>query len=130
MQYGAPLQYGVPVSYGAATMTVTGVDLNRDGMPGVLQQPQVSYAAPVHILAPAMNPAAPALVVQHTSLVPAAGYVAPAPATYGAPEPVVEYIEPALAIIAAPQLPLLQSTPRQLLCWSTSLQHVRVLRMH
>ena len=45
--YSAPMQYEVLVCYHAVTTTVTGVDLNRDGMPGVLQQPQVSSAAPV-----------------------------------------------------------------------------------
>ena len=39
-------------------------------------------------------------LVKYTSLVPTASYVAPAPATYGAPAPVAEYIEPALAVIA------------------------------
>ena len=29
------------------TMTVTGVDMNRDSIPDVLQQPQVGYGAPV-----------------------------------------------------------------------------------
>ena len=29
------------------TMTVTGVDMNRDGIPDVLQQPQVGHGAPV-----------------------------------------------------------------------------------
>eukprot|EP00450_Noctiluca_scintillans_P011998 CAMPEP_0194501182 /NCGR_PEP_ID=MMETSP0253-20130528/21718_1 /TAXON_ID=2966 /ORGANISM="Noctiluca scintillans" /LENGTH=44 /DNA_ID= /DNA_START= /DNA_END= /DNA_ORIENTATION= len=33
-------------------MTVTGVDLNRDGIPDVLQQPQVGYAAPMQYGAP------------------------------------------------------------------------------
>ena len=61
-QYGAPVQYGVPVSYGAATMTVTNVDLNRDNIPDVLQQPQVSYAAPVQFSASAVSHAAPAPV--------------------------------------------------------------------
>merc|ERR1712062_651231 len=51
-------------------MTVTGVDMNRDGIPDVLQQPV--YAAP----APAVQYAAPAPAVQ---------YAAPAPAVYAAP---------------------------------------------
>ena len=72
--YSATLQYEVPVCYGAVTMTVTGVDFNRDGMPGVLQQPQVSSAAPVQRTPPHQ--------LQFT-LVPAASYGAPAPATYG-----------------------------------------------
>ena len=34
------------------TVTVTGVDMNRDGTPDVLQQPQVGYSAPVQYGAP------------------------------------------------------------------------------
>ena len=64
MQYGAPVQHGAPVSYGAAIMTVPGVDLSRDG---ILQQPQISYAAPVQFSAPAV------------------GYASPAPVQYAAP---------------------------------------------
>jgi len=45
------VQYGAPRSYGS-TMTVTGVDMNRDGIPDVLQQPQVGYGAPVQYGAP------------------------------------------------------------------------------
>ena len=33
-------------------MTVTGVDLNRDGIPDVLQQPQVGFGASVQFGAP------------------------------------------------------------------------------
>ena len=44
--YGAPVQQETFVSYGW-TMTVTGVDMNRDGIPDVLQQPQVGYGVPV-----------------------------------------------------------------------------------
>merc|ERR1712107_823993 len=35
-----------------ATMTVTGVDMNRDGIPDVLQQPQVGYGVPLQYGAP------------------------------------------------------------------------------
>merc|ERR1712136_560683 len=49
--YGAPVQYGVPRNY-ASTMTVTGIDMNRDGIPDVLQQAQVGYGAPVQFGAP------------------------------------------------------------------------------
>ena len=35
-----------PVNFGS-TMTVTGVDMNSDGIPRVLQQPQVGHGAPV-----------------------------------------------------------------------------------
>merc|ERR1719384_1305284 len=61
-------------------MTITGVDLNRDGIPDVLQQPvaAVSYAAP------------------------AVQTVAPAPAVYAAPAPAVQYVAPAPAVYAAP----------------------------
>merc|ERR1719433_2029339 len=70
VQYAAPTQayYAAP----AATATVTGVDMNYDGIPDVLQQPV--YAAP----APAVHYAAPAPAVQ---------YVAPAPAVYAAAAP-------------------------------------------
>ena len=34
-------------------MTVTGVGLDRDGIPNVLHQPQLSYGAPVQYSAPA-----------------------------------------------------------------------------
>merc|ERR1719350_2019444 len=66
-------------------MTVTGVDMNRDGIPDVLQQQAaVSYAAP----APAVY-AAPAPAVQTIAAAPAV-YAAPqpvaaAPTVYGAP---------------------------------------------
>merc|ERR1712012_1107965 len=56
--YAAPVQYGSPLGYGS-TMTVTGVDMNRDGIPDVLQQPQVGYAAPVQYAAPAQYAVAP-----------------------------------------------------------------------
>merc|ERR1719264_1136643 len=61
-------------------MTITGVDMNRDGIPDVLQQPvaAVSYAAP------------------------AVQTVAPAPAVYAAPAPAVQYVAPAPAVYAAP----------------------------
>merc|ERR1712107_956188 len=49
--YGAPLQYGAPLRNGS-TMTVTGVDMNRDGIPDVLQQPQVGYGVPLQYGAP------------------------------------------------------------------------------
>merc|ERR1712136_617183 len=35
-----------------STVTVTGVDMNRDGIPDVLQQPQSGYRAPVQYGAP------------------------------------------------------------------------------
>ena len=41
----SPAQYAGPAHHEAVTMTVTCIDLNRDGTPDVLQQPQVSYAA-------------------------------------------------------------------------------------
>merc|ERR1719497_8784 len=66
-----------------ATMTITGVDMNRDGIPDVLQQP----AAAVSYAAPAMQMAAPA---------PAVSYAAPAPAVYAAPAPAM-YAAPAAA---------------------------------
>ena len=85
--FGAPRQHGVPVQYGASvpfgapqnyatqtpTMTVTGVDMNRDGIPDVLQQPQISYAAPAQQAALTVTfsthseHAAPALVVDNVS---------------------------------------------------------------
>ena len=37
---------GAPVNFGSM-MTVTGVDMSRDGIPDVLQQPQVGYSASV-----------------------------------------------------------------------------------
>merc|ERR1719476_1245591 len=45
MMAPAPAVYAAPAP---ATMTITGVDMNRDGIPDVLQQPAaaVSYAAP------------------------------------------------------------------------------------
>ena len=75
MQYGASVPYGAPQNYAAQapTMTVTGVDMNRDGIPDVLQQPQISYAAPAQQAAPAVTysthseHAAPALVVDNVS---------------------------------------------------------------
>ena len=75
VQNGASVQYGAPQNYAAQapTMTVTGVDMNRDGIPDVLQQPQISYAAPVQQAAPAVTSsthsehAAPALVVDNVS---------------------------------------------------------------
>ena len=75
VQYGATVQYGAPQNYAAQapTMTVTGVDMNRDGIPDVLQQPQISYAAPAQQAAPAVTysthseHAAPALVVDNVS---------------------------------------------------------------
>ena len=75
VQYGASAQYGAPQNYAAQapTMTVTGVDMNRDGIPDVLQQPQISYAAPVQQAAPAVTysthseHAAPAPVVDNVS---------------------------------------------------------------
>merc|ERR1719384_69351 len=70
-------------------MTITGVDLNRDGIPDVLQQPAaaVSYAAPaMQTLAPAPAVyAAPAPAVQMVAPAPAVQYAAPAPAVYAAP---------------------------------------------
>ena len=54
-------------------MTVTCVDMNRDGIPDVLQQPQISYAAPVQQAAPAVTysthseHSAPAPVVDNVS---------------------------------------------------------------
>ena len=47
-----PIHYVAPVSCRAPTMTVTGVDLNRDGIPDVLQQPWVGFGASVHYGAP------------------------------------------------------------------------------
>ena len=41
MHCDAQVQYGAPVSCGAATITVPGVDLNRDGTSDPLQQPQI-----------------------------------------------------------------------------------------
>ena len=38
-----------------ATMTVTGVDMNRVGIPDVLQQPQVGHGAPVLYGAPVLQ---------------------------------------------------------------------------
>uniref|UniRef100_A0A7S1FHF2 Uncharacterized protein n=1 Tax=Noctiluca scintillans TaxID=2966 RepID=A0A7S1FHF2_NOCSC len=43
--FQAQPQYGFASQ--APTMTVTGVDLNRDGIPDVLQQPQLGYGAPM-----------------------------------------------------------------------------------
>merc|ERR1719205_320153 len=70
-------------------MTVTGVDMNRDGIPDVLQQQAaVTYAAP------AIQTIAPAPAV----------YAAPAPAvSYSAPAPAIQTIAPAPAVYAAPQ---------------------------
>ena len=41
-----------PVQYDAPTMTATGVDLNRDGMSDVLQQPQVGIVCPTRSTCP------------------------------------------------------------------------------
>eukprot|EP00450_Noctiluca_scintillans_P006937 CAMPEP_0194482984 /NCGR_PEP_ID=MMETSP0253-20130528/4720_1 /TAXON_ID=2966 /ORGANISM="Noctiluca scintillans" /LENGTH=66 /DNA_ID=CAMNT_0039322577 /DNA_START=35 /DNA_END=231 /DNA_ORIENTATION=+ len=48
--FQAQPQYGFASQ--APTMTVTGVDLNRDGIPDVLQQPQLGYGAPMQYGAP------------------------------------------------------------------------------
>ena len=67
-------------------MTVTGVDMNRDGIPDVLQQPQISFAALVQQAAPAVTysthseHAAPAHVVNNVShLKPCEELVTPSP---------------------------------------------------
>merc|ERR1719476_1203776 len=90
----APAPAAAPVAYAAPApqmMTITGVDMNRDGIPDVLQQsmaPAVHYAAP----APAVSYAAPAPAVQYAAPAPAVScaapatqHVAPAPAVYAAP---------------------------------------------
>ena len=41
MQYATPVKHAAPEQHDAPTMTVNGVDLNRDGITEVLQQPQV-----------------------------------------------------------------------------------------
>ena len=41
VQYATPVKHAAPEQYGAPMMTVNGVDLNRDGISDVLQQPQV-----------------------------------------------------------------------------------------
>merc|ERR1719384_681326 len=78
-------------------MTITGVDLNRDGIPDVLQQP----AAAVSYAAPAVQTVAPAPAV-YAAPAPAVQMVAPAPAVYAAPAPAVQYAAPAPAVYAAP----------------------------
>ena len=42
--HGAPVLYGAPVNFGS-TMSVTGVNMNRNGIPDVLQQSQASVFA-------------------------------------------------------------------------------------
>ena len=116
------------------TMTVTGVDMNRDGIPDVLQQPQISYAAPIQHAAPAVTysthsthaPPAPAVsnaspapavyaaqarVVEYISTAPAVSYASPAPAVYAVPAPVVEYISPAPAVSYAAPSPVQCAAP-------------------
>merc|ERR1712135_115778 len=44
-------QYGAPGNFGS-TMTVTGVDMNRDCIPDVLQQRQVGYGVPLQYGSP------------------------------------------------------------------------------
>ena len=41
VQYATPVKHAAPEQYDALMMTVNGVDLNRDGISDVLQQPQV-----------------------------------------------------------------------------------------
>ena len=41
VQYATPVKHAAPEQYDAPMMTVNGVDLNRDGISDVLQQPQV-----------------------------------------------------------------------------------------
>ena len=49
---GVPVQYVVPVQHAAPTIPVAGINLNRDGIPNVRQQPHVSLAAPTQCGAP------------------------------------------------------------------------------
>merc|ERR1719242_2759908 len=77
-QYAAPAaQYtAAPAVYAApaAQYTVTGVDMNHDGIPDVLQQQQyATYAGQASYVAPGVQYAAPA--AQYTA----------APAVYAAP---------------------------------------------
>ena len=46
------VEYIQPATFQTATATVTGVDMNRIGIPDVLQQPQVGRGAPVLYGAP------------------------------------------------------------------------------
>ena len=79
----AQAQYGRPISYGTTTITVPGVDLDRDGTPDVLQQPPFSYAtlvqfstttmcyaapAPVQCAAPVANATTPAMTITMVAL--------------------------------------------------------------
>merc|ERR1719361_1095731 len=112
-------------------MTVTGVDMNRDGIPEVLQQQQ-TYMAPAPAVYAAPAPAqtvyaAPAPAVYAQAPAPAVSggymtvtgvdmnrdgipdvlqhqqtYMAPAPAVYAAPSPAYGYAAPAPAVYAAP----------------------------
>merc|ERR1712141_880181 len=69
-------------------MTVTGVDMNRDGIPDALQQQQyTAYAAPASYAAPA---------TQYAS------YAAPATQCASYAAPAVQYAAPAQAYYAAP----------------------------
>ena len=43
---GLPGRYAVPVQHAVPTLPVAGINLNRDDIPDVLQQPQVGFAAP------------------------------------------------------------------------------------
>merc|ERR1712064_21122 len=91
VSYAAPgpaVSYAAPTStayapaqatYAAPTsVTVTGVDMNRDGIPDVLQQGVYGYGA-----APAVNYAAPGPAVSYPA--PTSTAYAPAQATYAAP---------------------------------------------
>ena len=103
----APTRYAVPVSCRALTMTVTGVDLNRDGIPDVLLQHQVwflikQYGAPVHTWRGCLQHGGDVVpkdvnAVVATAQTVAGSYVA-SPAACAAPAPVVEHFSPAPAV--------------------------------
>ena len=62
-----------------ATMTVTGVDMNRDGIPDVLQQPLVGFSVPV----PYGAPVGAAPTFQTVTAPPGYQYGAPQEVHYG-----------------------------------------------
>ena len=86
-----------------ATMTVTGLDMNRDGIPDVLQQPLVGYSVPVLYGAP-VGAAAPTF--QTVNAQPGYQYGAPQEVQYGTRCSVArQYSANVSSIVCAPSCP-------------------------
>ena len=116
------------MGYGAANMTVTGVDLNRDGIPDAPRQPDVSYAGPALVFT--VCSVRRATLHQHRQrMALQRQWLNTSNQLLQQSQSLHQWWSTLLQrLLLVAQLPLLQSTPRLLLWESTSRQRLRELQ--